>query len=405
MSEGKDKVAWVFPGQGSQKVGMAQALAAADPATAQFLRQVDDALGYDLSEVIARGPDDALQQTPNQQPAVVAVSVAYLWALDEQRLLPQPDFVAGHSLGEYSALVAAGALGALDAVRLVRRRGELMQAHGAGAMAAVLGMPPAAVAEVAAEAGAEVANFNAPDQTTVSGTEAAVERAMALAKERGAKRAVRLPVSGAFHSSLMAPVVEGMRGPLAATTIRPATVPLVTEAFDWEHGVFLGSIMASETTAASTGEVGKLRFDPMAMLPFCGYNYADYFAHWLSIGKATTPDKLPRIFFVNWFRRDDQGRFLWPGYGENSRVLKWVFERTDGDVDAVDTPIGKLPTVDALDLTGLDVSDSDMQTLLSVDAEGWKAAIPQIREFYATFGEKLPANLHIAVDNLEAKLR
>ena len=186
---------------------------------------------------------------------------------------------------------------------------------------------------------------------------------------------------------------------------RRTTVPLVTEAFDWEHGVFLGSIMASETTAASTGEVGKLRFDPMAMLPFCGYNYADYFAHWLSIGKATTPDKLPRIFFVNWFRRDDQGRFLWPGYGENSRVLKWVFERTDGDVDAVDTPIGKLPTVDALDLTGLDVSDSDMQTLLSVDAEGWKAAIPQIREFYATFGEKLPANLHIAVDNLEAKLR
>ena len=229
MSVGAGKVAWVFPGQGSQKVGMAQALAAADPATAQFLRQVDDALGYDLSEIIARGPDDALQQTPNQQPAVVAVSVAYLWALDEQRRLPQPDFVAGHSLGEYSALVAAGALGALDAVRLVRRRGELMQAHGAGAMAAVLGMPPAAVAEVAAEAGAEVANFNAPDQTTVSGTEAAVERAMALAKERGAKRAVRLPVSGAFHSSLMAPVVEGMRGPLAATTIRPAAVPLVTD--------------------------------------------------------------------------------------------------------------------------------------------------------------------------------
>lgn len=229
MSVGAGKVAWVFPGQGSQKIGMAQALAAADPATAQFLRQVDDVLGYDLSEIIARGPDDALQQTPNQQPAVVAVSVAYLWALDEQRLLPQPDFVAGHSLGEYSALVAAGALGALDAVRLVRRRGELMQAHGAGAMAAVLGMPPAAVAEVAAEAGAEVANFNAPDQTTVSGSEAAVERAMALAKERGAKRAVRLPVSGAFHSSLMAPVVEGMRGPLAATTIRPAAVPLVTD--------------------------------------------------------------------------------------------------------------------------------------------------------------------------------
>lgn len=228
MSEAGGKVAWLFPGQGSQKVGMGQALAAADPATAQFLREVDGALGYGLSEVIASGPDEALQQTPNQQPAIVAVSVAYLWALDELRQLPPPDFVAGHSLGEYSALVAAGSLGALDAVRLVRRRGELMQAHGAGAMAAVLGMPSAEVAAVAREAGAEVANFNAPDQTTVSGTDAAVERAMALAKERGAKRAIKLPVSAAFHSSLMAPVVDGMREALAAATIRPAAVPLVT---------------------------------------------------------------------------------------------------------------------------------------------------------------------------------
>jgi phosphoenolpyruvate carboxykinase (GTP) len=185
---------------------------------------------------------------------------------------------------------------------------------------------------------------------------------------------------------------------------RRTTVPLVTEAFDWEHGVFLGSIMASETTAAAAGEVGKLRFDPMAMLPFCGYNYAEYFAHWLSIGKSTTADKLPKIFFVNWFRRDDDGRFLWPGYGENSRVLKWVFERTDGDADAVDTPIGKLPTVDALDLTGLDIDEADLKTLLSVDAAGWRAAIPQIREHYAVFGDKLPATLQIAVDTLEARL-
>ena len=125
---------------------------------------------------------------------------------------------------------------------------------------------------------------------------------------------------------------------------RAPPCPLVTEAYDWEHGVFLGSIMASETTAAQQGAVGKLRFDPMAMLPFCGYNFADYFAHWLSIGKSTDTDKLPRIFFVNWFRRDEDGRFLWPGFGENSRVLKWVFERVNGDAEAVETPIGLLPT-------------------------------------------------------------
>ena len=127
---------------------------------------------------------------------------------------------------------------------------------------------------------------------------------------------------------------------------RRTTVPLVTEANDWEHGVFLGSIMASETTAAQQGAVGNLRFDPMAMLPFCGYNFADYFAHWLAMEKHTDPAKLPQIFFVNWFRRDEDGRFLWPGFGENSRVLKWVFERVNGDADAIDTPIGKLPTQD-----------------------------------------------------------
>ena len=124
---------------------------------------------------------------------------------------------------------------------------------------------------------------------------------------------------------------------------RRTTVPLVTQAFDWEHGVFLGSIMASETTAAQPGAVGKLRFDPMAMLPFCGYNMADYFAHWLAIGKTTDAGNLPKIFFVNWFRRDEDGRFLWPGFGENSRVLKWVFERVAGAAEAVETPIGLLP--------------------------------------------------------------
>ena len=185
---------------------------------------------------------------------------------------------------------------------------------------------------------------------------------------------------------------------------RRTTVPLVTEANDWEHGVFLGSIMASEKTAAAEGVQGELRFDPMAMLPFCGYNYADYFAHWLSMEKATDPAKLPKIFFVNWFRRDDDGRYLWPGFGENSRVLKWVFERVDGTADAIDTPIGKLPTKDALDLDGLEIDPADLDTLLSVDIAGWTTAIPQIREHYARFGERLPAVLNVEVDALEAKL-
>jgi phosphoenolpyruvate carboxykinase (GTP) len=185
---------------------------------------------------------------------------------------------------------------------------------------------------------------------------------------------------------------------------RRTTVPLVTEANDWEHGVFLGSIMASETTAAQQGAVGNLRFDPMAMLPFCGYNYADYFAHWLSMEKQTDPANLPQIFFVNWFRRDEDGRFLWPGFGENSRVLKWVFERVDGTADAVDTPIGKLPTKEALDTEGLDIDDADLDAILSIDTEGWKSAIPQIREHYARFGDRLPATLNVAVDTLEAKL-
>jgi phosphoenolpyruvate carboxykinase (GTP) len=185
---------------------------------------------------------------------------------------------------------------------------------------------------------------------------------------------------------------------------RRSTVPLVTQAFDWEHGVFLGSIMASETTAAQEGSVGKLRFDPMAMLPFCGYNMAEYFDHWLSIGKTNDPAKLPALFFVNWFRRDEDGRFLWPGFGENSRVLKWVFERVDGNAEAVDTAIGLLPAPGALDITGLDVSDDDIAALLAVDVAGWREAIPQIREHYARFGDDIPASLQLAVDTLERRL-
>ncbi|MFZ9565240.1 MAG: phosphoenolpyruvate carboxykinase (GTP) [Ilumatobacteraceae bacterium] len=185
---------------------------------------------------------------------------------------------------------------------------------------------------------------------------------------------------------------------------RRTTVPLVTQAFDWEHGVFLGSIMASETTAAQQGAVGNLRFDPMAMLPFCGYNMADYFAHWLSVGSKADPSKLPQIFFVNWFRRDENGRFLWPGYGENSRVLKWVFERVNGSADAVKTPIGLLPAPGSLDLKGLDVSADDLGELLKVDSEGWKSALPQIKDHYAQFGPKLPAKLNAQLDSLAAAL-
>jgi phosphoenolpyruvate carboxykinase (GTP) len=185
---------------------------------------------------------------------------------------------------------------------------------------------------------------------------------------------------------------------------RRTTVPLVTEAFDWEHGVFLGSIMASETTAAATGAVGNLRFDPMAMLPFCGYNMADYFAHWLAIGDRTKTENMPGIFFVNWFRRDEDGRFLWPGFGENSRVLKWVFDRIDGTAGATRTAIGWLPGRDDLDRGGLDIVDADLDAILSVDTEGWKSAVPQIREHYAAFGEKLPARLSEQLDALDSSL-
>ena len=185
---------------------------------------------------------------------------------------------------------------------------------------------------------------------------------------------------------------------------RRTTVPLVTEANDWDHGVFLGSMMASEKTAAAEGTQGELRFDPMAMLPFCGYNYGDYFAHWLSMKDRTDVSKLPKVFFVNWFRRDEDGRFLWPGFGENSRVLKFVFDRCNGEGTVVDTAIGKLPTRESLDLEGLEIDDADLEAILSVDTEGWKRAIPQIREHFAQFGDSLPSELNNAVDQLEAAL-
>lgn len=227
MSDAPGRVAWVFPGQGSQRIGMGQDLAAADPEIAALYAQADAELGFPLSDIIFHGPDGALQQTPVQQPAILLTSIVYLIALKKRGLLPDADYVAGHSLGEYSALVAAGALSLADGLQLVRRRGELMQQFGAGAMAAILGLPPDTVADVAQEAGVDVANFNAPDQTTISGTHGSVERAMALAKERGAKRAILLPVSAAFHSSLMQEAEAGMRPYLMAVPMVPPEPPLV----------------------------------------------------------------------------------------------------------------------------------------------------------------------------------
>jgi phosphoenolpyruvate carboxykinase (GTP) len=186
---------------------------------------------------------------------------------------------------------------------------------------------------------------------------------------------------------------------------RSTVVPLVTEATSWEHGVFLGSIMSSEKTAAAAGTVGELRFDPFAMLPFCGYNMADYFAHWLEIGRKADAGKLPKIFYVNWFRKDESGSFLWPGFGENSRVLAWVFERCAGRGAANETPIGLIPPVDGegIDTAGLDVSAEDMAELLRVDVEEWKAQLPQFREYLAKF-DNLPAELTSQLDALEARL-
>jgi phosphoenolpyruvate carboxykinase (GTP) len=185
---------------------------------------------------------------------------------------------------------------------------------------------------------------------------------------------------------------------------RSMTVPLVIEALDWRHGVLLGSFMGSETTAAIVGDVGKLRRDPFAMIAFCGYNMADYFAHWLEIGRREGA-QLPKLFNVNWFRKDlDTGEFLWPGFGDNSRVLKWVFERCDGGAEAEETPIGLVPARDALDLSGLDLSPKTVDALLCVDPEEWRQEIPLIREFYEKFGERLPAELREALEGLEKRI-
>jgi len=185
---------------------------------------------------------------------------------------------------------------------------------------------------------------------------------------------------------------------------RAGTVPLVTEAYNWQHGVFLGSIMGSETTAAAAGAVGNLRRDPFAMLPFCGYHMGDYFAHWLRIGESADAAKLPRLFYVNWFRKGADGKFLWPGYGENSRVLAWVFDRCGDDAGAVDTAIGRLPTAQALPTDGLSLAPGTLDELLSVDRDDWRAELPLIEEHYAMFGDHLPVALHDELDALGKRL-
>ncbi len=188
---------------------------------------------------------------------------------------------------------------------------------------------------------------------------------------------------------------------------RAGIVPLVTEAFNWQHGTFLGATVSSETTAAITGKIGQLRRDPMAMLAFCGYHMGDYFAHWLKMGAHANPSKLPKIFYVNWFRQNEaeQGKFLWPGFGENSRVLKWIFERCDGKVHAKDTPIGRVPDVSDLDTTGLDIKGAHVDQLLKVDVKGWLAEVPLIKEHFATFGSHLPEGLNLELKALEERLQ
>jgi phosphoenolpyruvate carboxykinase (GTP) len=212
----------------------------------------------------------------------------------------------------------------------------------------------------------------------------------------------------AHQCPVIAPEWEDPRGvPISAILFggrRASVVPLVTEAEDWTHGTFLGSIIASEKTAAATGRIGELRRDPMAMLPFCGYNMADYWAHWIRIGQRPGA-RLPRIYLVNWFRKSADGDFLWPGFGDNSRVLKWIFERCEGTAKAQETAIGNLPLAEDLELSGVDVDPDDLRTLLSVDREGWLEELPLIRAHYASFGQRLPPELAARIDQLESRLR
>ena len=185
---------------------------------------------------------------------------------------------------------------------------------------------------------------------------------------------------------------------------RASNVPLITQARDWEHGVFLGSIMSSEKTAAAAGKIGEVRFDPFAMLPFMGYNVGDYINHWLEIGKVEKSNKLPELFWVNWFRKDENGEFLWPGFGENSRILKWILDRIDGNAQAVDTPLGLLPEIDGIDTSGLDVDNHAMEKLLEVNSESWSREVPLIEEHLSSIGERLPVEMTSQLNDLKSRI-
>jgi len=206
----------------------------------------------------------------------------------------------------------------------------------------------------------------------------------------------------------IAPEWEDPKGvPISAILFggrRATNVPLVTESFDWEHGVFLASNVSSEGTAAAENKVGELRRDPFAMLPFCGYNMADYFSHWLATGAQADADKLPRIYYVNWFRKDDKGKFVWPGFGDNSRVLKWIVDRLDGKDAATKTAIGNVPTKDTLDLDGLDLTDEQLDLLLAVDNEAWREEADKIGQDYEKFGDRLPQALRDQLAALKSRL-
>lgn len=186
---------------------------------------------------------------------------------------------------------------------------------------------------------------------------------------------------------------------------RDSVVPLVYEALSWQHGTFMGASVSSQTTAAAAGAVGKLRHDPFAMLPFCGYNMGDYFQHWLNTGAKSTNEKLPRIYYVNWFRKDENGRFIWPGFGENSRVLKWIFERVNGGADAEETPIGLVPAEGALDVEGLTIDKEQLASLFHIDKEAWKEEVEELRGYFKIFGDKLPEGIEEELDDLEKRLQ
>ena len=213
-------------------------------------------------------------------------------------------------------------------------------------------------------------------------------------------------------SAAQCPVIadewEDLKGvPISAILFggrRATVVPLVNEARNWQQGTFFGSIVSSEKTAAAAGKIGELRRDPMAMLPFCGYNMADYWSHWISTGQQEGV-KLPKIYYVNWFRKDADGKFMWPGFGENSRVLKWIFERCEGTAKAVETPIGNLPDVDGMDFSGLGLTDTQIEALLRVEVDGWLEEIPLIEDYYATYGNHVPAELHKELKELKERLK